>query len=473
MSEGEFQEMRPHIDNKKSPQDVDDASDTYDTIDFLLKHVANNNGKVGIWGISYPGFYTSASIIDSHPALVAASPQAPMTDLFMGDDGYHGGAFMLSANFGFYVSFHPQTEPQTPQPTTPFSFGTPDSYKFYLQAGNVANLDKLYLKGSNWLFNDQVTHNTYDAYWQARDLSRHMKNVKCAVLVVGGWYDAEDLSGPFKTFSAINRFNPDTPTTLVEGPWVHGGWARTDGSHLGDVQFNSKTAEYFRANIQFPFFEHYLKGKGATQPKAVVFETGTNVWRTLDDWPPKPAAAKTLYFHAGGKLSFDPPAEPKGVDEYVSDPNHPVPFVGYTTDTVPQRYMVDDQRFASYRPDVLVYQTDPLDEDVTIAGPISPKLKIASSGTDSDFVVKLIDVYPDNYPDAEGTAAGNKRCTWAAMRSCCAASLSAPSSATAGRNRNRWSPARKRTSTSPCRISTTRSAAGIASWSRCRARGFL
>jgi putative CocE/NonD family hydrolase len=411
MSEGDFQEMRPHIDNKKSPQDVDDASDTYDTIDFLLKHVANNNGKVGIWGISYPGFYTSASIIDSHPALVAASPQAPMTDLFMGDDGYHGGAFMLSANFGFYVSFHPQTEPQTPQPTTPFSFGTPDSYKFYLQAGNVANLDKLYLKGSNWLFNDQVTHNTYDAYWQARDLSRHMKNVKCAVLVVGGWYDAEDLSGPFKTFHAINKFNPDTPATLVEGPWVHGGWARTDGSHLGDVQFNSKTAEYFRANIQFPFFEHYLKGKGATQPKAVVFETGTNVWRTLDDWPPKPAAAKTLYFHAGGKLSFDPPAEPKGVDEYVSDPNHPVPFVGYTTDTVPQRYMVDDQRFASYRPDVLVYQTDPLDEDVTIAGPISPELKIASSGTDSDFVVKLIDVYPDNYPDAEGTAAGNKRIT--------------------------------------------------------------
>jgi putative CocE/NonD family hydrolase len=411
MSEGEFQEMRPHIDDKKSPQDVDDASDTYDTIDFLLKSVPNNNGKVGIWGISYPGFYTSASIIDSHPALVAASPQAPMTDLFMGDDAYHGGAFMLSANFGFYVSFRPQTEPQTPQPTTPFNFGTPDSYKFYLQAGNVANLDKLYLKGSNWLFNDQVKHDSYDAYWQARDLSRHMKNVKCAVLVVGGWYDAEDLSGPFKTFSAINKFNPETPITLVEGPWVHGGWARTDGSHLGDVQFNSKTAEYFRANIQFPFFEHYLKGKGATQPKAVVFETGTNEWRRLDEWPPKAAVAKTLYFHAGGKLSFDPPAEAKGVDEYVSDPNHPVPFVGYTTDTVPQRYMVDDQRFASYRPDVLVYQTEPLEEDITIAGPISPKLKIASSGSDSDFVVKLIDVYPENYPDAEGTSTGNKRIT--------------------------------------------------------------
>ena len=409
MSEGQFLEMRPHIDEKKSPQDVDDASDTHDTIDFLLKNVPNNNGKVGIWGISYPGFYTSASIIDSHPALVAASPQAPMTDLFLGDDAYHGGAFMLGANFGFYVFFRPQSEPQEPKTTVPFDFGTPDTYKFYLSAGNIANLDKFYLKGSNWLFNDQFKHDTYDSYWQARDLSRHMKNVRCAVLVVGGWYDAEDLSGPYRTFNAINKFNPDTPTTLVEGPWVHGGWARGDGSHLGDIQFNAKTSEYFRANIQFPFFEHYLKGKGEAQPKAVVFETGTNVWRRFDAWPPKAATPTMLYFHAGGKLTFDAPAEATGMDSYVSDPSHPVPFVGYTTDTVPQRYMVDDQRFASYRPDVLVYETDPLEEDVTIAGPISPKLKVASSGTDSDFDVKLIDVYPENYPDPEDMPHGNKR----------------------------------------------------------------
>ena len=409
MSEGDFLEMRPHIDDKKSPHDVDDASDTYDTIEFLLKHVPNNNGKVGIWGISYPGFYTSASIIDSHPALVAASPQAPMTDLFLGDDAYHGGAFMLSANFGFYAYFMPQKNPVLPATRVPFDFGTPDSYKFYLRAGNIENLDRNYLKGSNWLFHDQAAHDTYDAYWQARDLSRHMKNVHCAVLVVGGWYDAEDLNGPYRTFYAINKFNPDTPTTLVEGPWVHGGWARGDGSHLGDVQFGAKTSEYFRANIQFSFFEHYLKGRGAAQPKAVVFETGTNVWRSFDSWPPKAAAPKTLYFRAGGKLSFDPPEEAKGVDEYTSDPNHPVPFVGYTTDTVPQRYMVDDQRFASYRPDVLVYQTDPLTEDITIAGPISPRLRIASSGTDSDFDVKLIDVYPEDYPDPEATPRGNKR----------------------------------------------------------------
>jgi putative CocE/NonD family hydrolase len=409
MSEGEFVEMRPHIDNKKGPQDVDDASDTYDTIEFLLKHIPNNNGKVGIWGISYPGFYTSASMIDSHPALVAASPQAPMTDLFLGDDGYHGGAFMLSANFGFYASFRPQKEPQTPKQTVPFEFGTPDSYEFYLKAGNIANLDRLYLKGSNWLFNDQAKHNTYDGYWQARDLSRHMKNVKCAVLVVGGWYDAEDLSGPYRTFYATSKLNPETPTTLVEGPWVHGGWARGDGTHLGDVQFGAKTSEYFQRNIQFPFFEHYLKGKGAAQPKAVVFETGTNVWRHFDEWPPKQATPKMLYFHAEGKLSFDPPTEVQSRDDYESDPNHPVPFVGYTTDTVPQRYMVDDQRFASERPDVLTYESDPLEEDVTIAGPISPKLKVASSSTDSDFDVKLIDVYPNDYPDATGGTAPNKR----------------------------------------------------------------
>jgi hypothetical protein len=409
MSEGEFVEMRPHIDQKKSAKDVDDSSDTYDTIEFLLKHVANNNGKAGIWGISYPGFYTSASIIDSHPALVAASPQAPMTDLFRGDDSYHGGAFMLSANFGFYAPFfYPQKNPESVEPPVGFNFGTPDSYEFYLRAGSIADLSTTYLKGANWLFDDQFKHDTYDAYWQSRDLSPHMKNVKCAVLVVGGWFDAEDLEGPYRTFYAINKMNPDTPTTLVEGPWVHGGWARTDGSRLGDVQFDAKTSEYFRANIQFPFFEHYLKGKGKTLPKAVVFETGTNVWRRYDAWPPKAATPKTLYFRTGGKLSFDPPTEAKSEDEYLSDPNHPVPFVGYTTDTVPQRYMVDDQRFAHYRPDVVTYETEPLKEDVTVAGPISPHLKVASSGTDSDFDVKLIDVYPEDYSVAQGGQPGKR-----------------------------------------------------------------
>ena len=411
MSEGTFVEMRPHIDVKKSPKDVDESSDMHDTLEFLLHHVPGNNGKAGIVGISYPGFYTSASMIDSHPALKAASPQAPMTNLFMGDDSYHGGAFMLDANFDFYSTyFKPFAKPSLPQQYTPFDMGTPNHYEFYLNAGPIANLDKLYLKGSNPLFNDQIHHDTYDDYWKARDLAPHMKNVKCAVLVVGGWYDAEDLSGPYRTFNAVNQYNPETPTTLIEGPWFHGGWTRSDGDHLGDIQFNAKTSDYFRKNIQFPFFEYYLKGKGAPLPKAEVFETGSNVWRTYDAWPPKNAAPKTLYFHPGGKLSFDSPttdppsASEKSAahdeyDEYVSDPAHPVPFVGYITSTIPQRYMVDDQRFASTRADVLTYQTEPLTEDVTIAGPISPKLKVTTTGTDSDFDVKLIDVYPNNYPD--------------------------------------------------------------------------
>ena len=410
MSEGEFVEMRPHIDHKSSPKDVDDSSDTYDTIEFLLKHVANNNGKVGIWGISYPGFYTSASILDSHPALAAASPQAPMTNLFEGDDGYHGGAFMLSANFGFYTFFKPGGNPSEPKfRGEEFDFGTPDSYRFYLEAGSLDEMNKKYLGEKNWLYNDQMNHATYDSYWQQRDLAAHMNHVHCAVLVVGGWFDAEDLSGPLSTFHAMRAANPQTPISIVEGPWVHGGWARSEGDHLGDVNFASKTGEYFRENVQFPFFEHYLKGKGSVPALATVFETGTNQWHKLESWPPKAAQTKTLYFRAAGKLSFDAPSEEKALDEYVSDPAHPVPFVGYTTDTVPQRYMVDDQRFASTRPDVLTYETEPLSEDVTIAGPITPHLVVASSGTDSDFVVKLIDVYPGNYPEAEETPHGNKR----------------------------------------------------------------
>ena len=408
-SEGVFQEMNPHIDDKKSNKDVDESTDMYDTVDFLLKHVENNNGRVGITGISYPGFYTSASIIDSHPAIKAASPQAPMTNLFFNDDGYHGGAFMLAANYGFYTGFKPQKNPTLPPTTrTPFDFGTPDTYKYYLQAGPTENLDKAF-DGSNFLFHDQVTHTTYDDYWKKRDLSRHMKNIHAAVMTVGGWFDAEDLSGPFKTFHAIDEFNPGAVNTLVVGPWTHGGWSIWDGDKLGDVNFGSKTGVFFRAQIQFPFFEYYLKGRnGGPLPKAYVFETGSNVWKRYDAWPPKSATTKMLYFRAGGKLTFEAPTEKAGVDDYVSDPAHPVPFVNYTTDTVPQRYMDDDQRFASRRPDVLVYETEPLTEDVTIAGPVRPKLKVASTGTDSDFVVKLIDVYPEDFPNPPSDAVGKR-----------------------------------------------------------------
>jgi putative CocE/NonD family hydrolase len=403
MSEGTFIEMRPHIDDKKSNHDVDDASDLYDTIDWLLKNVPNNNGSAGIWGISYPGFFTSASIIDSHPALKAASPQAPMTDLFMGDDAYHGGVFMLATNFGFYSSFKPQENPQLPPKTpVPFDYGTKDSYEFYLNVGPIGNLSK-YLEGKSALFDDQLHHDTYDDYWKARNLAPHMKNIHCAVLTVGGWFDAEDLQGPFTTFHSIEKNNPGIFNALVVGPWVHGGWGRYDGDHLGRVEFAANTGEYYRHNILFPFFEQYLKGNGnAKLPKAYVFETGTNVWRKYSAWPPKDAEPKTLYFHANGGLSFERPAdESPSFDEYVSDPTKPVPFVNYVATSVPQEYMLSDQRFATSRTDVLVYETPVLQEDVTIAGPISPRLFVSTSGTDSDFDVKLIDVYPPGYPDSK------------------------------------------------------------------------
>jgi uncharacterized protein len=403
MSEGQFVEMRPHLDNKKSNKDIDDASDLYDTIDWLLKNIPNNNGNAGIWGISYPGFFTSASIIDSHPALKAASPQAPMTDLFMGDDAYHGGAFMLAANFGFYAFFKPQENPQLPpKNSAQFDFGTKDGYEFYLNVGSIANLSKL-LEGKSELFDDQMHHNTYDDYWKARNLAPHMKNIHCAVLTVGGWFDAEDLQGPFSTFHAIDKNNSDIFNALVVGPWVHGGWARYDGDHLGRTEFAANTGDFYRKNILFPFFEQYLKGKSdAKLPKAYVFETGTNVWRRYSAWPPKAAEPKTLYFHANGTLSFDPPAsESAPFDEYVSDPAHPVPYVNYVSVSVPQEYMVSDQRFAATRTDVLTYETPVLQDDITIAGPISPRLFVSTSGTDSDWVVKLIDVYPNDYPDSK------------------------------------------------------------------------
>lgn len=402
MSEGQFVEMHPHIDNSKSNKDTDDSTDLYDTIAWLLKNVPNNNGKAGIWGISYPGFYTSASMIDSHPALKAASPEAPMTNLFMGDDAYHGGAFMLAANFGFYAFFRPQNNPQLPQPSVPFDFGTKDGYEFYLKAGPTGNLSKL-LDGQSALFDDQLHHDTYDDYWKVRNLAPHMKNIHCAVLTVGGWFDAEDLQGPFTTFHSVDRNNPDIFNALVVGPWVHGGWARYDGDHLGYAEFASNTGDFYRKNIVFPFFEHYLKDAPDPKlPKAYVFETGTNVWRRYSAWPPKNAEARTLYLQPNGGLSFGAPSnDSPAFDEYVSDPAKPVPFVNYTAMQVPQEYMVSDQRFASRRPDVLVYETPVLQEDVTIVGPVSPKLFVSTSGTDSDWDVKLIDVYPEDYPDSK------------------------------------------------------------------------
>ncbi|ABF41821.1 peptidase S15 [Candidatus Koribacter versatilis Ellin345] len=402
MSEGKWEEMTPHIDHPNGPKDVDESTDTYDTVEWLLKHVPNNNGKVGIWGISYPGFYASASIIDSHPAIKAASPQAPVTDLYMGDDAYHNGAFMLAANFGFYTSFKQEKAPLLPPKNgQDFDFGTEDGYEYYLKLGALANSFKVITDEFNPLWRDQVVNTTYDDYWKKRNIAAHLHNIHCAVLNVGGWFDAEDVEGPMKTFRTIAKNDPDTVNILVEGPWAHFTWSVVNGNKMGRVVWGSDTAKYFRAKIEFRFFEYYLKGEGDGKfPKAYAFETGTNVWRQYSSWPPAGVQAKTLYFREGGKLSFEAP-NTQGFDEYVSDPNRPVPFVGYTTNDVPQEYMVSDQRFASKRTDVLTYQTDPLEEDVTIAGPIAPKLFVSTTGTDSDFDVKLIDVYPSDYPDPE------------------------------------------------------------------------
>ena len=399
-SEGKWQEMTPAHDGKS----IDESTDMYDTVDWLLKNVPANNGRVGILGISYPGFYAAASIIDGHPAIKAASPQAPVTDLWMGDDAYHGGAMMLEQNHSFYASgFGPQKNPLTVEPRNKFDEGTHDAYAYYLKMGTLGNLDTP-AGGTNEYFHDQILHSTYDDYWKARNISAHLHGVKAATMEVGGWFDAEDLSGPVKVFHAIDAQSPGSPTNmLVEGPWVHGGWSRGPGATLGDVNFGSETAAFYRANIEAPFFEKYLKDASSTEalPKAYVFETGSNAWRKYTAWPPAQAVSKTLYFAAQGTLAFNAPTAKSSKDEYVSDPAHPVPFTEYTTDTTPQRYMADDQRFATRRPDVLVYVTEPLTEDITVAGPLKPHLKIASTGTDSDFVVKLIDVYPEDFKAAE------------------------------------------------------------------------
>jgi hypothetical protein len=397
-SEGTWLEMTPTIHDGADRKGVDESTDMYDTVDWLLKNVAGNNGRVGILGISYPGFYTAASIVDSHPAIKAASPQAPIIDLWMGDDAYHGGAFMLSANHSFYAPFFaPQKNPLTKEPKNNFSFGTNDMYAYYLKMGTLGHLDSP-AGGTNAYFHDQVIHSTYDDYWQARNLAPHMHGVKAAVMEVGGWFDAEDLSGPVKVFHAIDKLSPEAPeNTLIEGPWVHGGWSRGTGEKLGDISFGDEPSVFYREQIEAPFFAHWLKDAPWTPlPKAYTFETGSDVWKKYDAWPPKNAIARTLYLEPHGGLGWSAPTERESKDEYVSDPAHPVPFVPYVTGPdVPQRYMDEDQRFAASRGDVLVYETEPLTEDVTVAGPVKPRLKIASTGTDSDFVVKLIDVYPE------------------------------------------------------------------------------
>ncbi len=409
MSEGDFKWMTPYKPKKSGPADVDETTDTYDTIEQLLKLIPNNNGRAGMWGISFPGFYTAQGIIAAHPALKAASPQAPMADNWLGDDMHHNGAFFLPHAFNFISGFgKPRTGP-TRMPGFGFSHGTPDGYKFFLEMGPLANANKKYLKGEIKLWNEWMEHGDYDSYWKAQNVPQHLTHVTPAVMTVGGWFDAEDLYGALHIYQAIEKNNPKAANTLVMGPWCHGCWERTDGESLGNAQFGAKTSVFYRENIELPFFNYYLKDKGQPRlPEAYAFNTGVNQWREYDHWPPTGVSEQSLYLQANGKLSFEAPTDvsDKAFDEYISDPAKPVPFINNISTGMTREYMTDDQRFAATRPDVLVYESDVLTGDVTFAGPLRANLFVSTSGTDSDFILKLIDVYPNNATDPRPNPAG-------------------------------------------------------------------
>lgn len=401
-SEGEFIVMKPHKIVKEGPDDVDESSDTYDTIEWLLENIPNHNGRVGQMGISYPGWQTVMGMIDAHPALKASSPQASPSDMWIGDDFHHNGAFRLMYTFGWLSNNARKRPGQTEQRVTRFSYGTSDGYRFFLELGPVSNVDKLYFHNQVPTWNEYMEHGDYDEYWEEQDVLQYLNNIKHPVLNVAGWFDAEDFYGPMSIYYKIEAKNPDNKSILVVGPWLHGGWSGMAGDALGNIRFGSKTGEYYREKVEFPFFLYHLKEKGELNlPEALVFETGSNQWRFYDQWPPKNTQEKSLYFHPNGKLSFFPPGQSTEdvYDSYISDPNKPVPFSAEIRTSQGHLWMVEDQRFAASRPDVLVYESDVLEEDITIAGPIIADLFVSTTGTDADWVVKLIDVYPGDVPD--------------------------------------------------------------------------
>lgn len=393
MSGGDFVAVRPHDPTGKS---VDEATDTYDTVEWLLHHVPHNNGRVGVWGVSAPGFYATQALLSGHPAIKAVSPQAPVTDWFLGDDRHHNGAFQLQASFSFLSSYGaPRPEPTTVGPRGFNDYGTPDGYAWYMDLGPLTNVDELYFHGRNELWDDMMEHGTYDAWWQARTPLPYLKDLKPAVLVVGGWYDAQDLYGPLKTIDAIRRQSPRTPAYFVMGPWWHGGWEVSPGDRYPPFYFGQNTAEFFRNNIERRFFDYYLKDQGAMDlAKASIFITGSNQWHFYDRWPAPDAQDRNLYLQPDRGLSFEAPTGANDYAEYVSDPDRPVPdtpdIVVYRDD----RYVVKDQRFAATRPDVLVFESPPLKSDLTVAGRLHADLFVSTTGTASDYIVKLIDVYP-------------------------------------------------------------------------------
>lgn len=401
-SEGTWTNMTPVIDNKKSKKDVDEGSDTYDTIDWLVKNVANNNGKVGQYGISYPGFYTAAGILSNHPALKASSPQAPISDFFF-DDFHHNGAFIEGYFFTFPVFGVQKTDTTSKAWYTMLKPDSKDGYQYLLDLGPLKNADKFYK--DNFFWQETINHPNYDEFWQKRGLLKHYGKVKPAVMLVGGWFDAEDLTGPLAIYKTINKTDPNAYNTIVMGPFGHGRWSRETGHTMhSNVYFGDSVATFYQKNIEAKFFNHFLKGNGDKNsglPNAYMFNTGKKEWATFDKWPAPNAVHEKMFLGADGKLSTTQAASAGSVS-YVSDPLKPVPYTEDNTTTMgftPHNYMSEDQRFAGRRPDVLVYQSEVLNDDVTLGGEIMAHLKIATTGTDADFVVKLIDVYPPDEPN--------------------------------------------------------------------------
>lgn len=446
MSEGQFREMTPARNDphnalpstKKgklkavqtpgaaghppgaTDQVTDESSDAWDTVDWLLKNVKNNNGRVGLWGISYPGFYASASLPDAHPAIKAVSPQAPVTDEFIGDDANHNGAFFLLDNFDFDNFF----DVKRPAPVknyggTIFRTSYQDAYQFFLDLGPLKNTNKPeYFNNQGKIWNEYLAASTYDDYWQARNIRPHLTNIRPAVLVVGGWFDAEDMFGSLRTYEAIEKQSPHNDNHIIMGPWTHGGWAGGSWTKFGALDFGQNVNDYYH-KIETSFFNHYLKDSAMTPlPEATVFETGSNQWKEYATWPPAEAKPIKFFLQDKSGLAPQPPAT-SGFDEYISDPAHPVPYIDGIHASRDNQYIVTDQRFAAERPDVLVYETGPLTDPITVTGRLKADIFLSSTGTDADLIVKLVDVLPGPEPGVTAAApAGYQRLVRAEVFRC-------------------------------------------------------
>ena len=403
MSEGDYEDIRPVLPLKKSNKDIDESTDTWDTVDWLIKNIKNNNGNVGIFGISYPGFYSTMGLINAHPAVKAVSPQAPVTAWFMGDDFHHNGAFFILDCFSFFCGNGYPHRGLTRKGYPGFRWPVPDNYEFFLSIGADKNIAPQFLGDSVKFWNDAFAHPDYDNFWKTRDPRPFLKNVTPAVMTVGGWFDAEDLYGALHTYEAIEKQNsPSVKNFIVMGPWSHGQWAFGKSNNLGNIYWGQDANKKFQAQEK-EFFDYYLKGKGNPDfPKATIFVTGSDEWRNFDSWPPKNIVEKNLYLQPGGSVSFSAPEAISSFDEYISDQMKQVPYADAIHVHRTAEYMTDDQRFASRRPDVMVYKTDILPEDITLTGPLKADLFVSTTGTDADYIVKLIDVYP---PDVKADIA--------------------------------------------------------------------